>query len=123
MVHLRSQSNKEQVTLMETSSSEIPEKADQDIVNSDISNIEDKDISDNDDSINTSRGCNDSNVSGNESILENFYENQNLKNNQSKNNQFVSLDTFDTFYEDYIEFKHYMNDMILIFNKESIHQM
>ena len=117
MVHLRSQSNKEEITLMETSSSEIPEIEDQDMINN-ISNIEDRDTSDNDDSSNVSRGCNDSDVSGNESIIENFCENENLSNNKSKNNQFVSLDIFDTFYEDYIEFKNFMNDMILVF-KES----
>ena len=103
---------------METSSSEIPDIEDQDMINN-ISNIEDRDTSDNDDSSNVSRGCNDSDVSGYESIIENFCENENLSNNKSKNNQFVSLDIFDTFYEDYIEFKHYMNDMILVFNKES----
>ena len=44
----------------------------------------------------------------------------NTKPNPSSNHNFVSLELFNTFYDDYIEYKHYVNDVIqnISFNKE-----
>ena len=44
----------------------------------------------------------------------------NTKPNPTSNHNFVSLELFNTFYDDYIEYKHYVNDVIqnISFNKE-----
>ena len=44
----------------------------------------------------------------------------NTKANPASNHNFVSLELFNTFYDDYIEYKHYVNDVIqnISFNKE-----
>ena len=38
----------------------------------------------------------------------------NTKPNPTSNHNFVSLELFHTFYDDYIEYKHYVNDVIQI---------